>query len=864
MLKELFVGVFNVHCPSALTCASKAFWLTLALFVSSVWMARRNADQGNQSYPTRGRLVSGLGLVLLAFVFSGQVLAQTQIVNCDAQVQSRKRGMGVNSLSDADFRALAPGVSWYYNWGATPLTKPADVVMDFLPMAWNGSSSFQTSISSYLAAGNRPWRVLALNEPNLKGQAFMTPSNSAVTFKQVKAICDPYNIPVIAPHMAIGSAANQSISNCYDPIMGSNVVYTFQEPFLNAFLYYCGSTPPTGIGTHSYGGYGEITWILGTMHTDYPTQKVWLTEFDANGATSDAAVLATLIPAVDYCERTPWVEGYAWFMSRITGDPYNSLLTSSSGVLTAAGQAYVQMPVHDTNLYYRIPGRLQAERYVTLNQMNIAPTTDTNGLADMISAATGGSVDYNIQVDSVGSYPLNFRVAGAIGLISVYNGGALLGTANVTQTSWSTVSTTVTLAAGTQTLHVVLAANTQQLNWMEFQAANGIVSVPTGLSATAGNAQVALSWSTAGGATSYNVKSSTTNGGPYITIASPTTTSYTNTGLVNGTTHYYVVSATDGSNESSNSIQVSAMPAASHVNLALNKPATASSTQSGYPASNAVDANTGTRWASAWTATEWIYVDLQATYNITEVKLTWEAAYATSFQIQVSSNAVNWTTIYSTTTGTGGIQDLTGLSGTGRYVRMYGTVRATTYGYSLYEFEVYGTVPAQTNQPPVLSAISNQTILAGRTLLVTNSASDADIPPQTLTFSLLNAPTNAAINSSSGVFTWRPTIAQSPSTQTVAVVVADNGVPIMSATQSFTATVIQPVVPALNAVSVTNGQFGFWINGDTGPDYTILASTNLTSWNPVFTGNSLPLPCFWVDTNSLSYPIRFYRAVLGP
>src|ERR1035438_177951 len=346
-------------------------------------------------------------------------------------------------MSAADFEAVAPGVSWYYNWGATPLTLPGEVTMDFIPMAWNGGSGFQTSISSYLAAGNRPWRVFALNEPNLKGQAFMTPASSATTFLQVKAICDPYNIPVIAPHMAIGSAVGSSIT-AYDPIQGSNVTYTSQEPFLSAFLYYCGSTTPTGMGTHSYGGYGEITWITGLMHTDFPTQTVWLTEFDANGATSDAQVLATLIPAVDYCERMPWVEGYAWFMSRISGDPYNSLL-SGSGVLTAAGQAYVQMPVHQTNLYYRIPGRLQAERYVTMNQMNIAPTTDTNGLADMISTAAGGSVDYNIQVDSAGNYPLNFRVAGATGQIKVYNGSTLLGTANISQTSWSTVSTTVSL-----------------------------------------------------------------------------------------------------------------------------------------------------------------------------------------------------------------------------------------------------------------------------------------------------------------------------------------------------------------------------------------------------------------------------------
>ncbi len=819
----------------------------------------------NKPFPTCSRLVSCLGLVLLAFDFSSQVLAQTQIVNCDAPVQSRKRGIAVNSMSAADFEAVAPGVSWYYNWGATPLTLPSDVTMDFIPMAWNGSSGFQTSISSYLTAGNRPWRVFALNEPNLLGQAYMTPSNSAVTFLQVKAICDPYGIPVIAPHMAIGSAVSSSIT-AYDPIMGSNYVYTYQEPFIAAFLYYCGSTPPTGMGTHSYGGYGEITWITSTMNTDFPTQTVWLTEFNASGVggnTNAATVLANLIPAVDYCERTPWIEGYSWFMSRITGDTNDSLLTSSSGVLTPAGQAYVQMPVHETNLYYRIPGRLEAERYVTMNQMNIAPTTDTNGLADMITAAAGGSLYYNIQVDTAGSYPLDFRVAGAIGQISVYEGGTLLGTANITQTSWSTVSTTVTLPAGTQTLEVVLSANAQQLNWMEFEAVNGPVSVPTGLSATAGNAQVVLSWSTAAGATSYNVQSSTTEGGPYTTIASPTTTSYTNTGLVNGTTYYYVVSAAAGSIVSSNSVEVGATPVLSHVNLALNQPVTVSSTQSGYPGSNAVDGNTSTRWASAWSDPQWIYVDLGATYNITEVDLYWETAYASSFQIQVSSNAVNWTTIYSTTTGQGGVQYLTGLSGTGRYVMMYGTVRGTGYGYSLWEFQVFGT-PVPTNQPPVLAAIPNQSIMAGRTLLVTNLASDPNIPPLPLTFSLLTAPTNAAINSNSGVFTWRPTIAQSPSTQTVAVVVSDNGVPIMSATQGFTVTVIQPVAPVLNAVSITNGQFGFWINGDTGPDYTIMASTNLSSWNPVFTGNSLPVPYFWVDTNLVSYPFLFYRVLLGP
>ena len=225
----------------------------------------------------------------------------------------------------------------------------------------------------------------------------------------------------------------------------------------------------------------------------------------------------------------------------------------------------------------------------------------------------------------------------------------------------------------------------------------GVPDVPTGLSETSGNTQVALSWSPSNGATNYNVKLSTTNGGPYTTIGSTSATSYTNSGLANGTTYYYVVSAVNSFGESSNSVQISATTTVPSANLALNKPVAVSSVESSsYPGANAVDGNLTTRWSSAFSDPQWIYVDLQATVNITRVRLIWEAAYGKSYQIQVSSDATNWTSIYSTNTGTGGTNDLTGLSGTGRYVRMYGTVRSGIYGYSLWEFEVYGNVAPPT------------------------------------------------------------------------------------------------------------------------------------------------------------------------
>jgi hypothetical protein len=150
--------------------------------------------------------------------------------------------------------------------------------------------------------------------------------------------------------------------------------------------------------------------------------------------------------------------------------------------------------------------------------------------------------------------------------------------------------------------------------------------------------------------------------------------------------------------------------------LSQGKPTTASSLEnSTFPASNATDGNTGTRWSSAFSDPQWLEVDLGTTASVSQVILQWEAAYATAFQIQTSTDNTTWTSIYSITTGTGGTQTLN-ITGTGRYVRMYGTARATQYGYSLWEFQVYGTTGGGTgcattnaalNKPATASTTEN-------------------------------------------------------------------------------------------------------------------------------------------------------------
>jgi hypothetical protein len=127
-------------------------------------------------------------------------------------------------------------------------------------------------------------------------------------------------------------------------------------------------------------------------------------------------------------------------------------------------------------------------------------------------------------------------------------------------------------------------------------------------------------------------------------------------------------------------------------NIALNKPAAASSVESAStPASSVNDGNKNTRWSSAFSDPQWIRIDLQSPYNITGARIFWEAAAAKNFEIQVSNNATTWTRVFSTSGGDGGTDNFS-FAATARYIRMLSTARTTQYGNSIFEFEVFGTL----------------------------------------------------------------------------------------------------------------------------------------------------------------------------
>jgi mannan endo-1,4-beta-mannosidase len=135
-------------------------------------------------------------------------------------------------------------------------------------------------------------------------------------------------------------------------------------------------------------------------------------------------------------------------------------------------------------------------------------------------------------------------------------------------------------------------------------------------------------------------------------------------------------------------------------NLAMNRPVTVSGVEKdGMEGENAVDGDLNTRWASQVGDPGWIYVDLGQETDITRVMIYWEAAYAKQYQIQVSNDANNWQDIYTDYNGDGGTDDVT-VTGSGRYVRVYGTQRVeSNWPHSMWELAIYGGSTSPTPDP---------------------------------------------------------------------------------------------------------------------------------------------------------------------
>ena len=194
-------------------------------------------------------------------------------------------------------------------------------------------------------------------------------------------------------------------------------------------------------------------------------------------------------------------------------------------------------------------------------------------------------------------------------------------------------------------------------------------------------------------------------------------------------------------------------------------------------------------------------------------------------------------------------------------VRIWGGVMSASQVASNFAFGP--SVPGPAANSIAFAVISNMTANPGMPVQVQSVASDPDLPPLPLTFSLLSAPPSASIDPVSGLFSWQPAMADANTTNVITIQAQNNATPALSATRSFTVSVNALPAPVMSNAALSNGLFGFQIMGTTGMNYTIQGSTNLLDWNTIGSTNPSAVPFQWMDTN-VADGNHFYRLLLGP
>jgi hypothetical protein len=169
------------------------------------------------------------------------------------------------------------------------------------------------------------------------------------------------------------------------------------------------------------------------------------------------------------------------------------------------------------------------------------------------------------------------------------------------------------------------------------------------------------------------------------------------------------------------------------------------------------------------------------------------------------------------------------------------------------------------NRPPVLEPVGHQTVRVGTTLVVTNIATDPDLPANRLVFNLgPGAPAGSAIDPVAGLLTWTVPVDGEPGTNTLTVRVTDNGAPPLSAEMSFTVGVVAPL--QIERVALTDQMVTLTWRASPGQTYHVEYKTDLrkVAWNTFpITITATNHQATFVDTLGAG-PLKFYRIVESP
>ena len=393
------------------------------------------------------------------------------MLTIEAQTKSWKRGACMSNVRDADFEALQPGLTWFYDWGNIPSSigiSASDARnIEYCPMRW-GDSWNPDAIRNYVNIHPNCKYLLTFNEPNFKDQANLTPQQAAARWPEIKALANELNLKIISPGVN------------YSPW----TEWGTPKKWLDAFFELVPIDDVDGIALHCYMGWSSALTGYVKEYINYYNKPIWLTEFCAwddrwGTPTEEMKKIQReyLVDTFDFLETEPMVARYAWFMAKTSENnanpafPWMQLLNGHNGVLTENGKIFNYMSSYDDDFYHNTNSRIQANHYIRMRGIHLEETNDTDGIINVYDFNAGDFLEYNVEAPTEGMYYFFIRHSNsAIAEIDLQvdrNAPVMITLPATANNVWATQKYNIDLDAGKHKVRLTCKSGASvRINWL--------------------------------------------------------------------------------------------------------------------------------------------------------------------------------------------------------------------------------------------------------------------------------------------------------------------------------------------------------------------------------------------------------------